>query len=470
MNLVKNILIAIAGCTIGMVLITGLVLYRFESMYTGRVYPGVVVGNVNVEGKTPGEIVSHFAEKSVPLAATTITLTFEDNIATFSGTILDLKFNGELASSQTYQYGRSASRSGTIGFKLQSFLYHVLPRWYDKPIVSLPLTLSYKSEPIDETLSYLEEHINIPAIEPLFEIHPETKHVSAFRLGEQGRRLNIAATKQLIESELNNKYGEQIAIILPVETIGPKTTADGTDEMGIVERIGVGESFFKGSISGRVHNILLSSSRISGVLVGPGEVFSFNETVGDISAATGYKSAYVIKNGRTVLGDGGGVCQVSTTLFRAALNAGLEIVERSPHSYRVSYYEQGGYQPGLDATVYYPTTDLKIKNNTSTNILITATSMPDEYTLVFEIYGASDGRTVQLSTPVISGQVPPPPPLYLDDPTLAAGMVKQVDWEAWGAKSVFDYTVTRGEEVLIRQTFTSKFQPWQAVYLKGPAG
>src|SRR3989344_205719 len=99
--------------------------------------------------------------------------------------------------------------------------------------------------------------------------------------------------------------------------------------MGIVERIGVGESFFKGSISGRVHNILLASSRISGVLVGPGEVFSFNETVGDISAATGYKSAYVIKNGRTVLGDGGGVCQVSTTLFRAALNAGLEIVERS---------------------------------------------------------------------------------------------------------------------------------------------
>src|SRR3989338_10577476 len=91
MNLVKNILIAIAGCTIGMVLITGLVLYRFESMYTGRVYPGVVVGNVNVEGKTPGEIVSHFAEKSVPLAATTITLTFEDNIATFSGTILDLR-------------------------------------------------------------------------------------------------------------------------------------------------------------------------------------------------------------------------------------------------------------------------------------------------------------------------------------------------------------------------------------------
>ena len=103
-------------------------------------------------------------------------------------------------------------------------------------------------------------------------------------------------------------------------------------------------------------------------------------------------------------------------------------------------------------------------------MLITATSMPGEYTLVFEIYGASDGRTVQLSTPVISGQVPPPPPLYQDDPTLAAGVVKQVDWEAWGAKSVFDYTVTRGEEVLIRQTFTSKFQPWQAIYLKGPAG
>ena len=101
------------------------------------------------------------------------------------------------------------------------------------------------------------------------------------------------------------------------------------------------------------------------MLIPPGGTISYNEIVGDISAATGYQPAYIIKDGRTILGDGGGVCQVSTTLFRAGLSAGLPILERHPHAYRVHYYEEGGYKPGLDATVFAPGVDLKMKNDTS---------------------------------------------------------------------------------------------------------
>ena len=140
----------------------------------------------------------------------------------------------------------------------------------------------------------------------------------------------------------------------------------------------------------------MATSRLNGVLVAPGEEFSFNKALGDVSAGTGYQQAYVIKGGRTVLGDGGGVCQVSTTLFRALLNAGLPITERRAHSYRVGYYEQG-FPPGLDATVYYPTTDLKFKNDTSNHILIQ--SRVEGVKLIFDIYGPDDGRKVVMEGP-----------------------------------------------------------------------
>ena len=199
------------------------------------------------------------------------------------------------------------------------------------------------------------------------------------------------------------------------------------------------------------------------------EKFSFNKTVGDISAATGYKQAYVIKSGRTVLDDGGGVCQVSTTLFRAALNAGLPIVERHAHSYRVGYYEQGDWKPGFDATVYDPSYDLEIQNDTPTPILIQAKPDTTNLELVFELYGARDGRTVDISPVRLWDSRPAPQPLYQDDPTLPNGVVKQVDWSANGIKSAFDYKVIRGDQELFKKTFFSDFVPWQAVYLRGTA-
>ena len=292
--------------------------------------------------------------------------------------------------------------------------------------------------------------------------------VEEFRPGKDGLQLDQDKLLAQINQNFNRLQHESVTLEAPVVKTTPQITTESVNSMGIKEQLGLGDSTYHHSIANRIFNIGLTASKINGVVIPPGATFSFNDTVGDISAATGYKSAYVIKEGRTVLGDGGGVCQVSTTLFRAALAAGLPIVERKAHAYRVGYYEQNS-PAGIDATVYGPTVDLKFKNNTPAYLLIQTENDPQTEELKISIYGSDDGRKVAISTPVIWGQSPPPPPLYQDDSGLAPGETKQVDWAAWGAKTRFDYKVTRGDEVLEERTFYSTYQPWQAVYLRGPS-
>lgn len=298
--------------------------------------------------------------------------------------------------------------------------------------------------------------------EPLFKFDSNAKKVNTFQLGTPGEELDIEEANSLITKAVTGQIGSEIN--LPIKTIQPKIQNSEVNNLGINELIGKGVSNFAGSIENRIYNVKLTASRINGVLIPPGETFSFNKTVGEISGATGFKPAYVIKSGRTVLDDGGGVCQVSTTLFRAALNSGLPIVERTAHAYRVSYYEQG-FPPGIDATIFHPTVDFKFKNDTPGHILIQAHS--EGSTLYVDFYGTSDGRTVEMTKPVITDSTPPPPELRQDDPTLPRGQVKQVDWAAWGAKVSFKRTVTKNGEVTANETWRSNYKSWQAVYLVG---
>ncbi len=299
---------------------------------------------------------------------------------------------------------------------------------------------------------------------------------------EEGRVLEfvpsedgILTDRNLLKSEISQKITElansendDATIQLPHKKTVPEITTASINNLGIKEKIGTGHSTFRGSITSRIHNIKLASSKFNGVLIAPGETLSFNKTLGDVSKVTGYQQAYIIKDGQTVLGDGGGVCQVSTTFFRAALNAGLPITERRGHSYRVSYYEQG-FSPGLDATVFDPTTDLKIKNDTQNYILVQTIFNEKEYKLTFNLYGTGDGRISVVGKPIIKEVSPPPEDLYIDDPTLKNGVVKQIDYKAWGAKVYFNYRVEKDGAVLFEKIFYSNYQPWQAKFLRGTA-
>lgn len=297
----------------------------------------------------------------------------------------------------------------------------------------------------------------------------EAGRVQEFAPSKDGVALKKDSLKEKIKGNLRTLESTEeklVSIDAPVEKTPPEIRTQEVNDLGIDELIGRGDSTYRGSISSRVHNIGVASSRFNGVLVKPGEVFSFNQVLGDVSEYTGYKQAYIIKDGKTVLGDGGGVCQVSTTMFRAALDAGLPIIERRAHSYRVGYYEQDA-PPGLDATVYSPTTDLKFKNDTPGHLLIQTIYQPSRSYLAFEIYGTNDGRVSTITKPIVTDVTPPPEDSYVDDPTLPAGEIKQIEYKAWGAKSRFTYTVRRDGETIFEKTFYSNYQPWQAVYLRG---
>lgn len=324
--------------------------------------------------------------------------------------------------------------------------------------------LTLNTSRLSEYLKTIAREINRQVQEPLLAVDPTSDpnkpKITEFRAPIEGRELQIPEAVRAINSALI--ASNQTEVILPVKVIVPKNKL--ANDLGIKELVGRGISHFAGSIENRKFNIGLAASRINGVLIPPGEEFSFVNTVGDISGASGYKQAYVIKSGRTILDDGGGVCQVSTTIYRAALNTGLPITARTAHAYRVGYYEQG-FAPGLDATIFSPSVDLKFKNDTSHHILIQA--RVEGTTLLVDLYGTSDGRTVEITKPTILSQTPALPEIRQDDPSLPKGTVKQVDWAAAGANVVFKRKVTKGGITYIDETVRSNFRPWQAVYLIG---
>lgn len=434
--------------------------YFFATYSRDKVFPGVHLDGIEVGNQTLKDIEEYYLEKSEPLKDLSLLLTFEDKVATISGNDLKAGYDAKLAATQAYSIGRSGN--------LLSDIYQI---WRAQTSGIFLTSVFFSDElVVDETLHTLSENIDIPAQDALFQF--EKGKVTAFTASKDGRKLNIPSTKALISETISlsavngNRVPALQTIALPVETVVPSITTQNSNNYGIRELIGTGKSTFKGSIVSRMKNIALAASRLSGKLIPPGEIFSFNGALGDVSAATGFLPAYIIQEGRTVLGDGGGVCQVSTTLFRAALSAGLPIEERRAHAYRVSYYEQDS-GPGLDATVFAPSVDLKFKNDTGHHVLIQASADIPNASLTFELYGTADGRRSEVTKPVILSQTPPPEDFYQDDPTLQAGVVKQVDWRAWGAKVNFSYKVYKGEELIYDKSFYSVYQPWRAVFLRG---
>jgi len=195
--------------------------------------------------------------------------------------------------------------------------------------------------------------------------------------------------------------------------------------------------------------------------------------LGNISLENGYAEAPIIYGGQTIQGVGGGVCQVSTTLFRTAFFAGFPIVERHAHSYRVGYYEQerdgsrNSNLAGLDATVYVPIVDMKFINDTD-HWLLMETYMGDYFSLTWKFYSTKDGRTVDWNTTGPTNVIPAPDDLWRENPDLAKGEIKKVDYSADGADVSVTRTVYKGDTVYFSDSFFTRFQPWQAIYEYGP--
>lgn len=294
----------------------------------------------------------------------------------------------------------------------------------------------------------------------------EAEKVVAFEVGQEGKQIDLEETKELIKNALQtptdeNEKNAEIAVSVVI----PNAASRNINDLGIKTLIGSGESDFTGSPANRKHNINVGAEKFNGVLIAPNEEFSVIQTLGEVSAATGYKPELVIKPEGTIPEFGGGLCQVSTTIFRAAIYAGLPITERKPHKYVVSYYKP----TGMDATIYIPHPDLRFQNNTSNHILIQKRIEGNK--LAFDFYGTDDGREIKIEGPYYTSEwVSPGPAEYIETNTLKKGEQKQIEKEHKGISTVFHRIITRGGEEILKDSFYSKYQPWNAVFLVGTGG
>lgn len=280
---------------------------------------------------------------------------------------------------------------------------------------------------------------------------------------------NAKDGKKIIRNELltmiaDNFDTDASEFDLPIVSDQPLISAsDEIKAMGITDLIGSGYTDFRGSIPSRIHNIKVGLNRFNGVVIAPGETFSFVERMGPVDETTGYQKALVIKQSETTEDYGGGLCQVSTTAFRAALWTGLPINERSAHSYAVSYYARPGGQ-GLDATIYPGSRDLKFTNDTQGHIVLQTFS---EGTLAFfNIFGTPDDRRVTIGNNKTWDRRAAPPDQEIETDTLKPGEKKVVEKAITGFSTSWDRTVTKdGEEKT--ETFTSVYKPWAKKTLVG---
>jgi vancomycin resistance protein YoaR len=287
-----------------------------------------------------------------------------------------------------------------------------------------------------------------------------------------GRRLDIDASIEAIQQKVI--LGEH-TIPLELILISPAVTDDMPGEdLGITELVHAETSYFYGSSTSRLQNITAAASRFHGLLIAPGETFSMAEALGDISLDNGYAEAWIIYGNQTIKGVGGGVCQVSTTLFRNTFFAGFPIVERHPHAYRVYYYEKAAGNivntdlAGLDATVYVPIVDFKFTNDTPHWLLMETYVSPSYSSLTWKFYSTSDGRTVDWETTGPENIVDEPDPDYRENPDLDKGEIKQVDWGVDGADVTVERTVFLNDQIYLQDTFFTRYKPWRDIYEYGP--
>lgn len=246
-------------------------------------------------------------------------------------------------------------------------------------------------------------------------------------------------------------------------------TPQAAKDLGIVQEIGSATTTFTGSHKDRILNIGVGAKTLNNILIAPGEEFSTLKALGPINASAGYLPELSIIGNQTIPEYGGGLCQIATTLFRAALNTGLPITERQNHSYRVSYYEKDGngkyIGPGLDATIYSPAPDLKFLNDTGHWILLT--SSINSLKITFTMYGTPDGRKPQIDGPTILSKIPAPAAIYQQTDKLPQGTTKQTEIAHPGGKTTVTYTITYADGTIKKQVFNSYYRPWPARYLIG---
>jgi vancomycin resistance protein YoaR len=289
--------------------------------------------------------------------------------------------------------------------------------------------------------------------------------------GKPGLRLDEVRARDMVIAAV---MGRDRTLELPMVPTDPPVTEANLHQLGIRELVSIGKSDFTGSAAYRIHNIGVGMQLLNGLLIAPGEEFSFNKNIGQINAANGFVEGAAIIQNRTQQEFGGGICQDSTTMFRAAFWAGLPITERWGHSFYISWYDKyalgpRGNGPGLDATIFTGGPDLKFVNDTGAWLLIQAWSNPKTGVAQIELYGTKPNRTVDLTHKVYDHTPAPTEPVFVADPKVPRGTIKHTD-KARGGMTIDVYRlVVENGAPRPPELFRTRFRPWPNIYTLNPA-
>ena len=233
-----------------------------------------------------------------------------------------------------------------------------------------------------------------------FAVYPEVKGIS----------FDLEKAKEMLKED-KDEY------VIKLTITNPKVTLDKIGPEAFPDKLATFSTRYDVSDKDRTTNLELACNKINGTVVLSGDTFSYNKVVGARTAGAGYKNAKIYEAGKVVDGIGGGICQISSTLYNAVLNANLEIVERKNHQFVTSYVE-----PGMDATVVYGLTDFKFKNTRQYPVRVVATAKNGIATVT--IYGIKEDKEYTFKFDVKRVATIPSTTEYIDDSTLPAGTEK----------------------------------------------
>ena len=292
---------------------------------------------------------------------------------------------------------------------------------------------------MSDYLTTLTDQINVVPVDAQLTISGDKAVV--FAQSRDGKTLDTTKSSDVILAQLS--AGSTAAIPLTVAVTKAEVSDDNIDKLGIKELISEGATYFPGSPSNRLQNIRVGAAKFNGILIKPGQNFSFNEYLGDVDAANGYAPGLVILGDREEMQYGGGLCQVSSTAYRAALLAGLPITSRSSHSFAVDYYTAPYGVPGVDATIYLPQPDMRFTNDTGKYILM-QTQMVGT-TLKFFFYGTKVKSGAIRGPFFVTGSndaTKPSQTVFYRDVLDLAGKVVKTDTVNTYYKSSLDFPIT----------------------------
>lgn len=299
----------------------------------------------------------------------------------------------------------------------------------------------------------------------------ETGKVKEFQSSQTGLALNSDKTYNDLNTAFKerNYHPAQVTktIALTVEVTEPVVKVADANELGIEEIIGVGYSTFKDSHTNRIKNIAHAVARLNGALIKPDEEFSAIRYAGPFTAENGFLPEAVIKGKEIKDEIGGGMCQIGTTLFRMAMNSGMNITQRQNHSLVVGYYaDPVNGNPGTDATLYEPSLDLKFKNDTGHYLLLQTNIDYKKQQLTFTLWGKSDGRSGSYTHPIVKKWIPSGDPQEVKTDKVKPGVTKCQN-AFRGAMATFTYTRVTPAGEKIERIFDSYYRPLPKICMVG---